>query len=504
MSTVSSQLIFICSFCSKGIRFQSHQLGMRVHCPACQRVVQLFPNQDEVIDERLLTHWYYRQLRLLFGEKEVGPIYDSALLSLIRSGSIDGGTEVRSPQATRNEWVTLARVNVALIQERIDQRIAESQRRERLIEAQRAADKANRDKLRRAIRTSVEDGILTSNEQQAIRQFAATAGIPDVEVQHFLREESAKLAREVFDEAMGDGILDPLEEQRITQLASSLGVPLQLSEEDVRRIDLCRLAYQLDSGSFVPSAFPTLSLKLGATETVLAKADVSWHEVVATKRETVPLGGGRYLKMIGSGTAYVTSKQIVMLSALDSKKITMSSVQRVCRHSDGVFLNRSTGKSVFLAADCRLTDVGRFALITEYACSGQPVLGFDPPSRFVPDVLDAEIEAFEFVEAVDRDDFSSNGASPRYTFRVVGDHIGNRASCISRLRPGLPLWMIREPSNPVDRNAVAVYDQSQNQLGYLKREVAEWFAPILDRGKRYTASVHTLTSSGSLIVAVFD
>jgi hypothetical protein len=506
MSTLPTQLIFICSFCTKGIRFQSQQLGMRVHCPACKRIVQLLPNQQEVIDDALTTHWFYRKLRLLFGEKEIGPVVDSELLSLARRQVISGDTEVRSPEVTANEWVTLAQVNLALIQERVDQRIAERLRRDQLIERQMLADKANRDKLRRAIRTFVEDGVFTIDEQQAVHKFAIAAGIPDEEVKHLLAEESAKLVREVFDEAVSDGILDSLEEQRIEQLAASLGVTLQLTDEDARRVDLCRLAYELNSGSFVSSVSQSVPIKLGANETVLASANVIWHEVVATKRGTIPLGDGNYLKQIGEGTVYLTDKQVVLLDALKSKKVTLSSVQRTSRYSDGVFLNRSSGKSVFLWADSRSMEGGRFALITEHICSGQPVLGFDPHSRFVPDVQDAEILEYEFVEEVDQgySSHAGNWAEPRYTFRVVGDHIGNRAACISRLRPGLPLYMVREPTNPVDWNAVAVYDQSRNMLGYLKREVAEWFGPILDRGKSFSASVHTLTRSGALIVAVSE
>ena len=57
--------------------------------------------------------------------------------------------------------------------------------------------------------------------------------------------------------------------------------------------------------------------------------------------------------------------------------------------------------------------------------------------------------------------------------------------------------------NPHDSNAVAVYEHLNRQVGYLKREVAIWFSPILDRKANVQASVHTFTSAGSLIVAVF-
>ena len=506
MSIPAPQLVFVCSFCAQAIRLTPQQVGLRVQCPACKRVVVLLPNQNEVIDERLTTYWTYRQPRLFLSDKEVGPMIDTELLSLIRRGNIGSDTEVRSPQATRNQWVTIAQVNMAVIQERVDQRIAEGLRREQLIERQRVVNKANRDKLRGAIRNFVEDGVFTAAENQAVQQFAVTAGIPANEVQQLLAEESTKLVREVFDEAVSDGILDSSEEQRIGKLAASLGVTLKLNEEDNRRINLCHLAHEINTGRFVPDLRETPPIKLAAKEIVYASADITWHEVVSTKRDAVALGDGNFLKRIGAGTAYLTNKQVIMLGALDSKKITLASVQRVSRYSDGIFFNRSSGKSVFLAIDSRSIAGGRFGLITESACTNQPVLGFDSTARFIPDAMDAQIEEFDFVEIVGGADrpFRGGAEPPRYTFRVVGDHIGNRASHISRLRPSYPLLMLREPTNPVDYNAVAVYDQGRNQLGYLKREVAEWFGPILDRGKRYTASVHTLTSNGSLIVAVHE
>jgi DNA-directed RNA polymerase subunit RPC12/RpoP/tellurite resistance protein len=494
--------VFVCSFCAKPISFQPHQLGKRVACPACRRRVTVLPNQTEVIDAQLTTQWYYRKPRLLLGDQELGPIFDSVLLGMLRRGEINGATEVRSPQLMRNQWVHLGQVNVALIQEQVDQRIAEQHRRTKLIERQQQADRENRDKLHRAICSIVADGAVSLGERNSVFQFAERAGIPTAEVQQLLAEESTKIVRAVLDEAVADGILDPHEEQRIGQLATSLGVPLQFDEEMARRIDLCQLAYELDSGTYSPAELSSVPFKPGAKEQVLATCEAIWYEVVSAKRPAgISLGDDRYLKSICAGTAFVTNKQLLVVSNLDSKKVTLSSVQRVTRYSDGVLFNRSSGKSVFLGLDPRSTTGGRFALIAQYAASGEPVLGFDPTDRFIPDVLDVT-EVLEFPAI---DGYPPVIASaPRYTFRVVGDHVGNRAAFISRLRPGQPLLVFREPHNPADDNAVAIYDQNQNQLGYLKREVAEWFAPMLDRGKRFTCSVHALTSSGSLIAAVFE
>ena len=81
--------------------------------------------------------------------------------------------------------------------------------------------------------------------------------------------------------------------------------------------------------------------------------------------------------------------------------------------------------------------------------------------------------------------------------------MGNREALIRRLRVGDPVSLIREPSNEFDPHAVAVLDLSGNQLGYLKRDVASWFSPVLGRKEDLVSRVHCFTSEGSLIVGVY-
>jgi hypothetical protein len=69
---------------------------------------------------------------------------------------------------------------------------------------------------------------------------------------------------------------------------------------------------------------------------------------------------------------------------------------------------------------------------------------------------------------------------------------------------GEQVQLIREPSNAFDRNAVAVLDAGKHQLGYLKREVAAWFGPMIDRGYSFRSQAYRKPSSGGLIVAVFE
>jgi hypothetical protein len=57
---------------------------------------------------------------------------------------------------------------------------------------------------------------------------------------------------------------------------------------------------------------------------------------------------------------------------------------------------------------------------------------------------------------------------------------------ITKMKPGQPLRLEREPNNPADVNAIAVYIFDQ-KLGHLPRGFAEELAPLADAGGVITA-----------------
>jgi hypothetical protein len=54
--------------------------------------------------------------------------------------------------------------------------------------------------------------------------------------------------------------------------------------------------------------------------------------------------------------------------------------------------------------------------------------------------------------------------------------------------------LVREPDNPYDKYATAVYYR-ENQLGYVPREKAAALASLFDSGKHYTAEFVCLNTS---------
>jgi hypothetical protein len=82
--------------------------------------------------------------------------------------------------------------------------------------------------------------------------------------------------------------------------------------------------------------------------------------------------------------------------------------------------------------------------------------------------------------------------------KVVGvtrhNHDGSDRQVIAKdCRPGDPIVLRHEPDNAQDANAVAVYRENGEQVGYLSAAVAEKIAPLLDADAPLTAIVSAVT-----------
>lgn len=90
-----------------------------------------------------------------------------------------------------------------------------------------------------------------------------------------------------------------------------------------------------------------------------------------------------------------------------------------------------------------------------------------------------------YIDAVTKDSF--------YT-KVVGVTMEEgRQEAISFLTQDSPIFLIREPSNEHDPNAIAVYTEAGEKIGYLKRQLALALAARLDAGEGYHAAITAIT-----------
>jgi DNA-directed RNA polymerase subunit RPC12/RpoP len=503
-----SEEVYVCSFCGHKIRYGKQHEGRKAKCGKCAAVVFLLPNTKTDIRSQLSSTWWVKIPKKLILSETVGPLTEMEFLGMVSDGRFNGSCEVKSPTFTSDEWVVFNQQFVAQVQCTAKVLKAESARINQARERRQKADNENRNRLRKFVKQAVSDGVLSTSERSKIDEFAKKAKFDSAFVDEILKNETDEIIASLIDDALEDGILSPDEQSRINSFARGLKTKLRLSQDQKTALVTSRLAYNLNMTEIDKLPEIATSINLQKKERVLAQASFEWNEIVELKKpKGVWIGGSRYLKSYGYGTASMTTKRVLFDSALESRKATNASIQRIEVFADGILCSRSTGKSLFLQfSELSSVDGLSFVLVMRRILSSSPVQAFLPSECFIPEqVVDAEVAPNRH-PTTPQQVMTTAGESnqPRFTFRVVGDHIGDRSYWTQKLAMNEPLRLVREPTNDYDPNAVAVENQYGKSLGYLKRDVVAWFAGLMDRGNDYSAQVLRLRSDGSLIVAVFE
>jgi single-stranded-DNA-specific exonuclease len=81
--------------------------------------------------------------------------------------------------------------------------------------------------------------------------------------------------------------------------------------------------------------------------------------------------------------------------------------------------------------------------------------------------------------------YSLNVSTRIIETRVVGVTFENRQAVVELLTEREQVFLVREPDNPFDSNAVKVTRWDHQQFGYLDRELAKILAPRMDRYGRF-------------------
>jgi single-stranded-DNA-specific exonuclease len=65
--------------------------------------------------------------------------------------------------------------------------------------------------------------------------------------------------------------------------------------------------------------------------------------------------------------------------------------------------------------------------------------------------------------------------------RVVGVSYEGRQTIVSQLKMGETVFLVRDPDNAYDRNAIRVILGDERQVGFVNRNLAARLAPIIDQ-----------------------
>ncbi|HEV3156017.1 MAG TPA: helicase-related protein [Candidatus Baltobacteraceae bacterium] len=116
---------------------------------------------------------------------------------------------------------------------------------------------------------------------------------------------------------------------------------------------------------------------------------------------------------------------------------------------------------------------------------------FDTPAHEFLEALFAEKATF-----LERDPFASIGEAASFFTKVVGVSFEGRQARLGTLRSGDVVELVRQPENPADSQAIAVFF-GVLQLGFLRRQIAARLAPKIDAGEGYRATIRDLTGGSA-------
>lgn len=103
-------------------------------------------------------------------------------------------------------------------------------------------------------------------------------------------------------------------------------------------------------------------------------------------------------------------------------------------------------------------------------------------------------DLFEAAPAIlSRGEYAGVGDADSFHTKLVGVTFEGRQDVVSSLEPGTPLRLERQPDNPHDPNACALFAPDGRQAGFFNRRLAAALAPLIDDGLELDVTVTDVT-----------
>lgn len=218
------------------------------------------------------------------------------------------------------------------------------------------------------VKEAVSDGRLKEFEKQKLEKIKKDLLISEETVSKIYESNAKEILQNFIDGVISDGRLSPAEETEITEIAKSLNIDLDVDEKSKEVLDRYKLYWQIENGE-LPTIVSDISIQ--KSENLHFKVSVNWLEQRrVTKRVNyggpiarIKIAKGLYYRMgsfsaqrvtedvwqtIDSGQLYLTNKRLIFMGEKGNKTIQLSKVLDVTPYSNGVDIQKESGKSPFL------------------------------------------------------------------------------------------------------------------------------------------------------------
>ena len=233
---------------------------------------------------------------------------------------------------------------------------------------------------RRTIRSAVADSQITEEERAFLKQVQIDLELPEAVAEATRRTETKVILEEKAEHLLAQRLLSPDDEKELYSLARELGAIMTLGGDLRRRLARCRLMWEVRIGK-PPTIEAGINLKRG--EKCYLSCHVDWFEMrkvrygmaYAGPTLRVKIAKGLYWRMgafggapisndelqkIDSGVVYLTNMRILFTGAMKNTAIRLDKIIDINRYSDGVGIQKDTGKSPVL---CFKGDIEMFCAV---------------------------------------------------------------------------------------------------------------------------------------------
>jgi hypothetical protein len=218
------------------------------------------------------------------------------------------------------------------------------------------------------IRDALEDNRLSEKEKNKLEQLRKDLMIEEETAKNLYAGQAKEKLQNFIEEAASDERLSPEEESEMHDIADSLGIELSFDDNTQQALDRFRLYWQIENGQ-LPEIKPDINLYKG--EKLYFKGHAEWVEHKQVTRRfnyggptaRIKLAKGIYYRAgslgvnrttedvwqhLDSGIIYLTERRIIFMGQRGNKNIRLNKILTFNPYSNGVDIQKSTGKSPFL------------------------------------------------------------------------------------------------------------------------------------------------------------
>jgi hypothetical protein len=219
---------------------------------------------------------------------------------------------------------------------------------------------------RQSFEEAVSDGRISQKERDLLQRIENDLKLPKQLADQIAAEVKTSFIEKYVANIISDQRLSPKEEQELQAIAASLNVNLQFSQQTKAQLDKLKLYWALENLD-LPVIHPGIVLQK-SEQCYLEISNVHWYELRSVRQKagaasyasgaritkefylrpgnnTLQSQTNLQLKLIDTGTLYLTSKRLIFNGVKKNSTIQLGKIIDLTPYSDGVEIDKETGKS---------------------------------------------------------------------------------------------------------------------------------------------------------------